>query len=620
MTTRISPPTHHRNKEQVKDLFGHRALLLSLFGVTNHASHFKMVIVQKPFIILPTFLVILLCHSLVFGQNLPPQTDPTGKFRQPPSITDTLPKKNTPQEVLPPLQQRATPRQEPSTLNIFVKEIRVVGTTVFSPEELSEIATPYVNQELTTEDLEELRRKITGLYVEKGYVSSGAIIPDQDMADGILTVAVVESALTEIQVKGTDWFWPWYFSSRLNVSAGPPVNLNQLRDRMQLFLQDPRIERINAELQPGTQPGEGILAVNVKEASPWKAWLEFNNHQSPTVGAERGLATVSHLNPLGFGDAVSFTYGRSKGVNPLLDVSYSIPFTPWDTTLIVQYRRNDFEVVESPFKPLDIESETDIYSVSLRQPIYRTPKQEIAFTLTGEHLRNKNFLLGIPFAFTPGSTSKGKVKISALRFSQEWTHRLPNQVLSARSRFSLGLKVLNATTNGSSAVPDSNFFSWLGQIQGARRLEALDIQVIGRMDLQLANDRLFPLEQYAMGGRFTVRGYRENTLVRENAFLFSAESRIPVWPSKLGNETVQFAPFVDVGRSWNTKARIPDSPSKTIASIGAGLRFTLRQTRFPVFKNFYANIYWGQQLNHVADQNNTLQDSGIHFQMLVEVL
>jgi hemolysin activation/secretion protein len=267
---------------------------------------------------------------------------------------------------------------------------------------------------------------------------------------------------------------------------------------------------------------------------------------------------------------------------------------------------------------LDIKSNTKIYSLSLRQPVYRTPFQEFALTLTGEHLRNENFLLGIPFAFTPGSTEQGKVNISALRFSQEWTGRQPNQVLSARSRFSVGLDVLNATTSGSSQVADGQFFSWLGQVQGARRFDPYGIQVIGRMDLQLANDRLFPLEQYAMGGRFTVRGYRENTLVRDNAFLFSIESRLPIFPSKLGEETIQFAPFIDVGRSWNAKGVTPDP--ETLASIGAGLRFTFSQRRLPIFKNFFANIYWGQQLNHVPDPKQNLQDHGIHLQVLVEVL
>ena len=558
--------------------------------------------------------------NLALGQDqsLPPKTDPTGRFGQPPPVTEKLPKPEAPQEILPPLHKEPTTEPGVLPLKVFVREIRVAGSTVFSPEQLAEVAAPFLNRDLTTEDLEELRRNITLLYIEEGYVSSGAVIPDQDVSQGILTVAVVEGSLTDMKITGTDWFWPWYFSSRLNLAAGPPVNLNSLRDRLQIFLQDPRIARMNAALQPGSKPGESVLQVNVEETSPWKAWLEFNNYQSPTVGAERGLATVSHLNPLGLGDAFSFSYGRSEGVDPLVDSSYSIPLTPWDTTLILQYRQNDFEVVESPFKELDIKSNTKIYTISLRQPIYRTPFQEVALTLTGEHLRNKNFLLGIPFAFTPGSTAQGKVNISVLRFSQEWTDRRPNQVFSARSRFSLGVDVLNATTNGSSTNPDGHFFSWLGQVQGARHLDTYGIQMIGRIDLQVANDRLFPLEQYAMGGRFTVRGYRENTLVRDNAFLFSVESRIPIFPSTLGEEMIQFAPFIDVGRSWNTKGVTPDP--QTLASIGAGLRFAFHQDTIPLFKNAYANVYWGQQLNHVNDPKQNLQDHGLHLQVLVEVL
>ncbi len=573
------------------------------------------------FIFVSIVLSFTCFQTYVWSQDLPPKTDPTGRFGQPPPITEKLPKPEPKQEALPPINQQPSAATSSPLLKVFVQEIRVVGSTVFSPEQIAKVVSPFVNRELTTENLEELRRAITQAYIDEGYVSSGAVLPDQDVSEGVLTVVVQESSLSDIQVQGTDWFWPSYFSSRLDLSAAPPVDLNSLRDRMQLFLQDPRIDRMNAELKPGTNPGDSILHVNVEEASPWKAWLEFNNYQSPTVGAERGLATLSHLNLLGLGDAFSFTYGRSKGVNPLIDASYSIPFTPWDTTLIVQYRQNDFEVVESPFKPLDIKSNSRIYSLSVRQPVYRTPTQEVALTLTGEHLRNKNFLLGIPFAFTPGSTDRGRVNISVLRFGQEWTHRLPNQVLSARSRFSLGLDVLNATFDKNSNLPDGHFFVWLGQVQGARRLETLGMQVIGRMDLQIANDRLFPLEQYAVGGRFTVRGYRENTLVRDNAFLFSAESRIPIWPSMLGEETVQFAPFIDVGHSWNAKAPISeDDDPNTLASIGAGLRFAFRQQTIPIFQNAYANVYWGQQLNHVSDPKQNLQDHGVHVQVLLEVL
>ncbi len=569
----------------------------------------------------------ILLETAVLGnessQNqLPPVNDPTGLFGTPPPITrQEVP--SSPQTTLPHILPPVAPIPDNGNgappLKVFVKEVRVIGTTVLSKNDLALVVKPYIDQYLTTEQLEELRRTITLVYVNKGYITSGAILPDQSAADGIITFQVIEGKLSDIHVEGTTWFHPFYFTSRLNQSAGPPVNLNELRNRLQIFLQDQRIARLNSELQPGLAPGSSILNLKVQETHPLKAWLEFNNYQSPTVGAERVLASVSHLNPLGFGDSLSFTWGHSKGVKPLVDVSYAFPFTPWDTTLLFQFRKNDFEVIENAgFSPLDIKSETQIFTLSIRQPLFRTPTQEFVLTLIGERLRNKNFLLGIPFSFTPGTTAQGKAVLSVLRFAQEWVNRNPNQVLSARSRFSLGIGTLGATINSTSSVPDSHFFSWIGQVQGAHRFDPLGIQVIGRMDLQIANDRLFPLEQYAMGGRFTVRGYRENSLVRDNAYLFSIESRIPVLPSVLGMETMQFAPFIDVGRSWDAKGNTA-SPH-TLASIGAGLRFSFRQQSHPLLQHVYANVYWGQQLNHIPDSNTNLQDHGVHFQIVLEVL
>ena len=70
------------------------------------------------------------------------------------------------------------------------------------------------------------------------------------------------------------------------------------------------------------------------------------------VGAERGLATIAHQNVTGNGDAFSFTYGRSRGVNPIVDTSYSLPLNRYDTTFIASYRRNDFLVVALNFTPV----------------------------------------------------------------------------------------------------------------------------------------------------------------------------------------------------------------------------------------------------------------------------
>jgi hemolysin activation/secretion protein len=48
-----------------------------------------------------------------------------------------------------------------------------------------------------------------------------------------------------------------------------------------------------------------------------------------------------------------------------------------------------------------------------------------------------------------------------------------------------------------------------------RRFDTRGDQYVLRNDLQLAKDPLLPLEQFTVGGASTVRGYRENQLVKD---------------------------------------------------------------------------------------------------------
>src|SRR5687768_2367219 len=82
---------------------------------------------------------------------------------------------------------------------LMVREIRFEGNTVISDAELGKSVTKYVGRELTTEQLEEARREATLLYVNRGYINSGAIIPDQDVRDGVLVLRIIEGKLTDFR-------------------------------------------------------------------------------------------------------------------------------------------------------------------------------------------------------------------------------------------------------------------------------------------------------------------------------------------------------------------------------------------------------------------------------------
>jgi hemolysin activation/secretion protein len=126
------------------------------------------------------------------------------------------------------------------------------------------------------------------------------------------------------------------------------------------------------------------------------------------------------------------------------------------------------------------------------------------------------------------------------------------------------------------------------------------------MDGQLAADSLLPLEKFSVGGMNSVRGYRENQLVRDNGLSASLEFRVPIIRDRTGVGIVQLAPFADFGWSWNTGNITPDP--RSISSAGAGIVWDITQ-------DINLQVYWGIPLRSIESSGNTLQDQGIHFQI-----
>ena len=62
---------------------------------------------------------------------------------------------------------------------VEIRQIRITGNSVIASDVLAEITRPYEGRNLSFGDLEELRDRLTVAYVERGYATSGATLPDQ---------------------------------------------------------------------------------------------------------------------------------------------------------------------------------------------------------------------------------------------------------------------------------------------------------------------------------------------------------------------------------------------------------------------------------------------------------
>jgi hemolysin activation/secretion protein len=137
------------------------------------------------------------------------------------------------------------------------------------------------------------------------------------------------------------------------------------------------------------------------------------------------------------------------------------------------------------------------------------------------------------------------------------------------------------------------------------------------MDLQVADDSLLPLEQIGVGGRYTVRGYRENLMVRDNGLISSLELRIPVVRGRAWADYILLAPFVDFGKAWNNKLETPDP--KEITGSGVGLLWAVTFLK-PIRLRPQFEFYWGYPFTDIETTDSSLQDDGIYLQFVLEAL
>ena len=387
----------------------------------------------------------------------------------------------------------------------------------------------------------------------------------------------------------------------LAIATQTPLDRNKLFRALQLLQLDPRIERISAELSAGATPDRSVLDVTVKAAQPFDVQLFVNNGRAPSVGTFRRGFSASHINLFGTGHEVALSYANTDGSNAF-DASYTLPLNARDGTLRFAGGFTDTSVVEEPFDRIDINGDSRFFEASFRQPVVRTAATEVALGFTAIRQESETTLLGEGFPLSAGANDDGETRISALRFFQEWTQRQSDNIFVLRSQFSLGLGAFNATVNGDR--PDSEFFAWRGQAQFVQRL-ARDTLLFLRGDVQLANDALVPLEQFAVGGRRSVRGYRQDTLLTDNGTFVSAEVLVPVLRASRVDGILHVAPFVDFGVGWNGGDSEDPDPN-SLVGLGVGLQWRMGD-------RLTARFDWGIPLTDIDDGDETLQEQGLYF-------
>jgi hemolysin activation/secretion protein len=203
-----------------------------------------------------------------------------------------------------------------------------------------------------------------------------------------------------------------------------------------------------------------------------------------------------------------------------------------------------------------------------------------------------------------------KTQVTVLRASQHATHRGETNTAVFYSTFNVGLDLLGATTTQTGGQ-SGQFFSWLGQSMFTQRLWENGVLLVMKANMQLADRPILPLERFSVGGVYTVRGYRENTYIRDNGFNTNLELKYPLYGGNSNEKNnLYLTPFMDYGGGWNNQSGTGiNQPANYLFSSGIGLNWQYKQVT--------ADFYWAHAFIAAVPKptGNTIQDDGIHFRV-----
>lgn len=491
--------------------------------------------------------------------------------------------------------------ERPAGVYFLLEGVHFSGNSVFTSEQLTESVAPYLGQPINIAELEDMRLAILKRYTDAGYLNTGVVLPGQTISRGQIEFRIVEGRLDEIRVTGNGRLREGYLIDRLWPGAGP-LNTAELQQKFRLLLNDPLIERLNATLYPGEDLGEAVLDLEVTPAGPYELRLLLDNHRAVGLGETGARLQGVVRNLTGWGDALRFELEGSDGLRGH-EFAGRLPLTARGLALEGGFSGSRSELVEGDISVLDIHSEASEQFVALSWPWIEEPGRR--FTSQIGLRRQDSFtswLGGEPIDLGNGVQRDGHSEANVVELVAELVRHTTERSLALRS--TLGVGVHPPESAVPTADADARFLRWLGQLRLRQSLSPQGGELLVAAEVQLADDSLLPMHRYALGGADSVRGYRQNSRVRDNGGYLSLEYRQALLDEQLGGN-LQLAGFVDLGKAWDHAAFEQDKP---LSSIGVGV----------LWRGKWADLslYLAHGLNDLGEVDGRgLQDDGIHFQL-----
>lgn len=454
-----------------------------------------------------------------------------------------------------------------------ILEFVVEGNRVLEPLAIERAVYPFLGPRRLIRDADAARAALEKAYHSAGFLTVTVDVPEQQVENGIVRLAVTEGRVERLRVSGARYYDQGYIRARVpSLAPGAVPDFPKAQEELEQISRS-QDRRVTPILRPGRAPGTVEVELKVEDRLPLHANVELNNRRSANTSALRLGGGIRYDNLWQRDHSIGLQFQTAPHETDdvkVLSATYAMPFGPRGAQLVMYAVESRSDVAS--LGSVNVIGDGTILGLRWVRPLRGTADffHSLSLGLDRKDFRESVVLLGADSVNTPITYAP-----LAVQYNATWLGERRKTSFAASSTLGVrGLlgnddeefsnKRFNARSNFVALKLDFSHERWSKSGWG----------VIGRLDLQLADQPLISNEQFSAGGAESVRGYFENEAQGDDGVRLGFELHTPpflVVDAKSGGGLTALA-FIEAA-SLRVQDPLPGQRSHfDLASAGLGLR------------------------------------------------
>ncbi len=412
---------------------------------------------------------------------------------------------------------------EEGEIRFLIREIIIQNPGLLSKREKNKLLAPYLNKEISNNDINTLAGKITNTLMEKGYITARVKIPlEQNLKSGKLVLAIVNGYIEDIV---------------------PDKDSNSIRRKMQLFFVFPffkgkllnindldygieqmnRLESNNASMKilPGENLGASKIIISNDPGYLLHVETGVDNLGQKSTSLYRRKISAGLDNLLSINDYSLFTYSdgtnrdTDRKFNRCYTVYYVFPFGYWTFSANYSYSAYKQQIsgmnTQYKFEGNSSSSSYNIERLMWKEKLDRI-KSRISLTLKDKATFIEDEKIG---------TQSNKLTVGEIGII--YSGYLFGGFFSCGISYDRGLHYFGAkkdTSDMDESSPRSQFNKYKSDIFWNRPFNILNQNFLYSFNVsgQYGMETLYNTEQISIGDLYTVRGFKKSSATGDRGY------------------------------------------------------------------------------------------------------